>query len=39
MKNAYQDIADRLYHDSSDKMMDSVNEDQPGYAGNSGGGP
>ena len=32
MKNAYQDIADRLY-DSSDKMMDSVNEDQPGYAG------
>ena len=32
MKNAYQDIADRLY-DSSDKIMDSVNEDQPGYAG------
>lgn len=32
MKNAYQDIADRLY-DSSDKMMDSVNEDQLGYAG------
>ena len=37
MKNAYQDIADRLY-DSSDKIMDSVNEDQPGYAGTAGGG-
>lgn len=32
MKNAYQDIADRL-NDSSDRMMDSVNEDQAGYAG------
>lgn len=32
MKNAYQDIADRL-NDSSDKMMDSVNEDQDAYAG------
>ena len=30
MKNAYQDIADHL-NDSSDKMMDMVNEDQATY--------
>lgn len=31
MKNAYQDMADRL-NSSSDQMIDSTNEDQPGYA-------
>ena len=30
IKNAYQDMADKLY-DSSDKMMDATDEDQPGY--------
>ena len=30
LKNAYQDVADHLY-DASDKMMDTTDEDQPGY--------
>lgn len=30
MKNAYQDIADKMAA-SSDRILDSVNEDQPGY--------
>ena len=30
LKNAYQDLADQMY-ESSDRLLDSVNEDQPGY--------